>query len=200
MTSWGSARLYPCVYHVPILEWCRSGIFHVCLEKCLTTNTWVSRKAVQSAVLLESDFQDLHQYTSATSYLLLMYKLYQEIGNSILKNCLCSLLYVSKQLQKKILPLLTGSEIRHLPSQANLMWQHTVHFYCWHVEVSFQSLKDIILKSHRYHFQKYLLLTLILLPPYFGVSRYFHYLLINAVLGCDASCVSHWLSFLLELV
>jgi len=139
--------------------------------------------------------QDLCQYTSATSYLLLMYKLCQEIGN-----CLCSLLYISAQFQKKILPILTGSEIRQLSSQANLMWQHIFHFYCWHVEVSFQSLKDIILKSHRYHFQKYLLLTLMLLPTYFGVSRYFRYLLINAVLGCDTSWVSHWFSLRLELV
>lgn len=193
MARWGSPRLYPHVYHAPVGEWCGS-VMCLC-EEVFDHKQWSLQKGCWKCCAFRLPVQDLCQYTSATSYLLLMYKLCQEIGN-----CLCSLLYISAQFQKKILPILTGSEIRQLSSQANLMWQHIFHFYCWHVELSFQSLKDIILKSHRYHFQKYLLLTLMLLPTYFGVSRYFRYLLINAVLGCDTSWVSHWFSVRLELV
>lgn len=76
-----------------------------------------------------------------SSYLILLYKLYQGIGNYRLKNCLCLLFCIPQKFKKRILPPSTGSEIRPLPSKAKLKWRLIFHFYCWHVEVSFQSLK-----------------------------------------------------------
>lgn len=81
-----------------------------------------------------------------SSYLILLYKLCQGIGNYRLKHCLCSLLCIPRKFKKRILPphplaSSTGSKIRHLPTMANFKWQFIFHFYCWHVEVSFQSLK-----------------------------------------------------------
>lgn len=67
-------------------------------------------------------------------------------GNYRLKKCLCTCIS-SKSSKKRTLHSIE-SEIRCLPRKENLKWQLIFHFYGWHVEVSFQHLKNPLFWSH----------------------------------------------------
>lgn len=156
--QWGPPRLYSPLYHVHMPEQWKSEKLHVYVRRCLTTNTWGFRKTVRS--ILFSVF--LCQHSLYSWYYWVNFLRHGELQAKELPVHL----YVLKKFKKRILHSME-SEIRCLPRKENLKWQLIFHFYGWHVEVSFQHLKNpIVLKSYRYPFQKYLLLTFILLPTF----------------------------------
>lgn len=55
--QWRPPRLCPPAYCVHVPEWWEAGKLRVCVRKCLTTNTRVFRRAVQSVVLSDSQFK-----------------------------------------------------------------------------------------------------------------------------------------------